>query len=124
MAGRRGRPGLIGSEDGRPRKLDVIVPVADIERLRRRAELLGVTFSDYVRFIIRRACPPDLENPEPLEIREDWVPPSRHAILELAEEIQPRKGPVVPQHIGPREPRQRGPKPKVYVAQKIEPEEP
>lgn len=97
--GNRGRPRLIGTDRGCSESLDVRVPKADKERLKRRAELLNVAFSDYIRWVLRRACPPDLENPEPLEIREDWVPPSREAVLELAEEIKGKKVEIVPQKI-------------------------
>ncbi len=57
------------------RRLGVTLPVEQYERLKRRAELIGVSLADYVRWVLRRACPPDLEAPVALDLAGEWTPP-------------------------------------------------
>ncbi len=95
---RRGTDRLDPDIPGESKKLPVRIPASLIARIRRRAELLGVPVSDLVRHKLLQAFPASLDHVETLEMREDWVPPNRDAVFELAEELKP------PSERAPKEP--------------------
>lgn len=86
---RRGPPRLDEQADIPAERLPVRVPYSLALRIKKRAEILDVTVSELVRSALLRAFPASLDNPEPLEMREDWVPPGRYAIFEIADELKP-----------------------------------
>lgn len=79
------------TRDGNTELLGVRVPDDLRKRLHRRADLLGVSFSDYVRWTLQKAAPPDLEEPVHLDLKEDWTPKNRDEVLKTLEEAQAKK---------------------------------